>query len=150
MKVIITKECQYGNIGEIKEVKSGFALNFLLPQQLVEKATDKSIAFWQSRKEVQAKVVAKKAVAKDKLIEQIRNKVVKISAKANESDILYAAIHEKELRVAIENQLGLDLGNYKIKLLSNIKKLGNQEAKININSEIVDIKINITKGDDQN
>ncbi|OIO46268.1 MAG: 50S ribosomal protein L9 [Parcubacteria group bacterium CG1_02_37_51] len=150
MKVIITKECQFGNIGDIKELKAGFAANFLIPQGLAVSATDKTIKEWQSKSKQQEKVIKKQVLAKDKLIEQLKNKSLTIVAKANDHDILYAAIHEAELQNAIEKQLHLDLTGYTLKLLDNVKQLGEHEIKLQINNIPINIKVNIKKGDDQN
>ncbi|MFH1667516.1 MAG: 50S ribosomal protein L9 [Candidatus Komeilibacteria bacterium] len=148
MKVIIIKECQFGNIGDIKDLKAGFAANFLIPQGLAVSATDKTIKEWQSKSKQQEKAIKKQVLAKDKLIEQLKGKSVTIEAKANDHDILYAAIHESDLQIAIEKQLHLDLSDYNIKLLENVKQLGEHEIKLQINSMPINIKVNVKKKDD--
>lgn len=149
MKVVITKKCTQGNVGDVVEVKSGFANNFLFKQGLAVKDSARA-------REEQRNFAAKdnqdqhsKTETLDYALAKIKDdSVLNIHAKANAKGHLYAAMSEAELVKALVNQLGIVKDNLQIRLLTVIKELGKVQAEISINNVKKKLIINIKQPND--
>lgn len=143
MKVIVIKNCDIGKTGDVKEVKAGYARNFLLPQDLVVQATAVNLEIWQTKLAAKNELKAVQKESKDMLVEKLSNEKLVIEAKANEQGNLYASVSDKNIVKAIKEQLNIDLSKRPVKLLSTIKKIGESKTQIQVGSQKIDLIINI-------
>lgn len=149
MKVIIIQKCNYGKIGEVIDVKSGFGNNFLIKQKLAVRDSAKArqqyinIAKKGSKKKEDKNLELNKAINKVK-----KGSVLNIHSKANEKSHLYAAVSEDDFIKALESQLGIPKGNLDIKLLTVVKELGKHEVEFSINNINKKVTVNIKQLDD--
>ena len=85
MKVIFLQDVpRVGKKYDIKEVNDGYAMNFLLPRKLAERATAKAVAQLEMHKK---EIVVEREVQEELLmknLEEIKNKTIVIKAKADE------------------------------------------------------------------
>ncbi len=125
MKVIFIKDYQNkGKCGEIKEVKDGFARNFLIPYGYAIEATEENIKFLKE-KEMAEENKKKKKIEKAKEIKKIiEEKSITIQAKAGRDEKLFGAITNEIISEEIKKQLNLEIEKYQIILEEPIKKLG--------------------------
>lgn len=144
MKVVLLENVEHlGIVGDIKEVASGYARNFLLPKMLVVKVGDpkaKSLLKDISKKRQVIKAEVKKI---QKKADSLEGKTVEFNVKANEKGKLFAAITAADIAKKLE------LDNIKIQT-APIKDAGTHKAKIyfehNVNANIeVIVEINDTK-----
>lgn len=146
MKIIYIKNTQKGNkIGEIKEVSSGYAQNFLIPQKIAVPATKQNIDKIQKSKQKQKKGSVINTKKTENLIKQLAGVEIKLKEKANEKGTLFAAISEKEICSELEKQnIRIDYKN--LKLSKHIKKIGEHDVEVELNhSTKTKIKIIIEK-----
>jgi len=143
MKIIIIKKCGLGLPGKVLEVKSGYANNFLFPQQLAVVASTKNLADWEAKLKSAAKEIKVKEVQGTKLINKLQRQKVDLTLKANEQGHLYAAVAVADLVVAIKQQLKIDLVDESVELRDIIKTIGLTTAILKVNGQDVAIKINI-------
>ena len=145
MKIILNEDVEkLGEKGELKEVKAGFARNFLFPKNLAYPASKSAI------KKLNEELENKKA-DDVKLKKEAQNKVkildsqkITIQAKAEKNGKLFGAISEKEIVKNIKKHLGLELNPKDIEIVKPIKKIGDYKIRINLYQEIkvsVNIKI---------
>lgn len=144
MKVIIIDKCNYGKIGEVIDIKAGFANNYLIKQKLAVKDSAKAREMY---KNVFQQTNLKKR-EQDIELNTSANKIKKdsilnIHVNANNKGHLYAALQDVDFIKALESQLGISTNNLKIKLLTVIKELGKQEAEFLINNSKKKIILNI-------
>lgn len=146
MQVILLKPVkELGNVGDIKEVKSGFATNFLIPQGLASQATAKAIQDMKNKKEKKVKQ-SKKDLEKNKALAKKLNGVkVILKAKADkENKTLFGAINESVLAKELKSRK-YDIEAKYIKLEEPIKKLGFYDVVIEFDPETrVKIGVNVT------
>jgi large subunit ribosomal protein L9 len=142
MKVIFLKDVpRVGRKNEVKEVNDGYALNFLLPNKLAEKATDKSIAELERRKK---EIVVEREIQEELLIknlEEIKGKIVTISGKANEKGSLFSAIHKKEILEELKKQHKAEVSEDVLVLEKPIKEIGEFEIPIEIKGKKSSFKL---------
>ncbi|HCR52097.1 TPA: 50S ribosomal protein L9 [Candidatus Kaiserbacteria bacterium] len=125
MKVILLKDVKgIGRLHEVVEAKDGYALNFLIPQELAIAATPAAL----KEAEVRRKRNAERAELDAKLLAQniasLADARIVVTAKANEKGHLYDAVGESEIRVAAKEQARIDIPEGAIKLDKPIKELG--------------------------
>ncbi|MEK7459449.1 MAG: 50S ribosomal protein L9, partial [Patescibacteria group bacterium] len=105
MKVIFLKDIpRIGKKYDIKDVNDGYALNFLLPKKLVERATKESVLKLEQHKK---EIVIEKEIEENLLIrnlEEIKDKIITIKCKANEKGSLFSSIHKKEILEAMKKE----------------------------------------------
>ena len=129
MKIILKKEvANLGEAGDIVEVKTGYALNYLVPQGFATVGTPSAIKQHEEtirqRAHKEAKIVAD-AQAQATKIEAVE---VKIAAKVGESGKLYGAVTAAQVAdVLNENGAQVDKKNVTV---PEIKEPGEYEAKV--------------------
>ncbi|MES2315369.1 MAG: 50S ribosomal protein L9 [Patescibacteria group bacterium] len=131
MKVIFLKDVpRVGRKYDVKEVNGGYATNFLLPRKLAELATTKALAALETR---QKDIQIEREVQDDLLmknLEEIKGKVVHITAKADEKGHLFKGIHNKEIAEAMKAEHRADITPEFITLEKPIKEVGEFEIPI--------------------
>ena len=143
MKVILLENLiKIGSIGDIIDVKRGFARNYLISNKKALYASKENIKEVERIKiELNKKDQEKKKIAKN-LYEKINKKEYLISKLSTENNELYGSVKPTEISKLI---LELDKQEIKpslIQLEEEIKSLGTFKVKINLHSDI-QAKINI-------
>ncbi len=133
MKVIFLKPVpRVGKKNEIKEVNDGYALNFLLPRGLAERATKEAVA----RLELKQKEITIEREVQDDLLtknlEEIKGKTVTMEGKANEQGHLFKSIHAGEIVKALSASHQAEISEEYLVLEKPIKETGEFEIPINI------------------
>ena len=142
MKVIFLKDVpRVGKAHDLKEVNDGYAMNFLLPRGLAERATPKAMVELEVRKrevvvqrEVQAELLAKN-------LEEIKDKVVHMKAKADNKGHLFSAIHPDQITGAMKAEHRADISPEFISLEKPIKAVGEFEIPIVIKNNRSSFKL---------
>ena len=142
MKVIFLQDVsRVGKKYDVKEVKDGYAMHFLLPKKLAVTATLRAIAELELRKK---EIMIEREVQEsllNKNLEEIKGKVITIKGKANELGHLFSAIHKKEIIEAMKAQNHADIGEEFIILEKPIKEVGEFEIEISIKGKKSSFKL---------
>ena len=140
-----------GQIGDVVNVKRGHGRNFLIKYGKALKASKENIDFVNKKKaQLNEKNIELKKSAK-KLYDNINLKNYKFSKRAKENGELYGSIKPKELAKAIKKASDTEIKPSQIDLNSEINKIGQYEAKINLHAEIqAKIHIVVVKVEDEN
>lgn len=129
MKVILLQDVQgTGKKGEIKEVKDGFAQNFLIKKGLAQEANAKNLNLLQGQKDsAQHKIDVDIQNAKD-IAAKLDGKTVVVKAKAGQNGRLFGTVTAKEVSAAIKQSLGVDVDKKKITIDLKIEGFGSFAA----------------------
>ena len=149
MKVILLENLRrIGSIGEIIEVKRGFARNFLISSKKALYASKENIAEVQKIKaELGKKDDERKKEAK-KISEQINHKEYEIRKLSTENKELYGSVKPTEIAKLILDNDKLDIKPSMIQPMKEIKSIGKFKVKIILHSEIhSEITINVVTAD---
>jgi large subunit ribosomal protein L9 len=143
MKVILLENLRrIGSIGEIIEVKRGFARNFLISSKKALYASKENIAEVQKIKaELGKKDVEKQKEAK-KISEQINHKEYEIRKLSTENKELYGSVKPTELSKLILENDKVEIKPSMIQPINEIKSLGKFKVKVTLHSE-VDFQITV-------
>jgi len=137
MKVILLEQIQkLGSIGEIIDVKRGFARNFLISKKKALFASKQNIKEVEKLKsELNKKNIEKKKEAKD-ILEKIKNKKYVIKKLSTENKELYGSVKPTEISKIILKEDKIEIKPALIQLKDDIKTLGNFKAQINLHAEV--------------
>ena len=143
MKVILLENIKrIGSIGEVIEVKRGFARNFLISNKKALYASKENINQVEKIKsELSKKDNEKKKLAKT-IFEQINNKTYKVKKLSTENNELYGSVKPTEISKLIQQNDKIDIKPSMIQPINEIKSLGKFKVKISLHSE-VDAEIDI-------
>tara|TARA_B100000674_G_scaffold465142_1_gene447777 strand:+ start:234 stop:692 length:459 start_codon:yes stop_codon:yes gene_type:complete len=145
MKVILLENIRkIGSIGEIIDVKRGFARNFLIANKKALYASKENIKEVEKIKnELNKKDLEKKKAAKE-IFDKIKSKEYVIKKLSTENKELYGSVKPTEISKIINEKDGLVIEPPMIQLMDDIKSLGEFKVNINLHSEVqAQIKIKV-------
>ena len=145
MKVILLENLRkIGSIGEIIDVKRGFARNFLISTKKALYASKENIAEVEKIKSDLGKKDTEKKKEAQKISEQINNKEYEIKKLSTENKELYGSVKPTEISKLIQENDKLDIKPSMIQPMTEIKSLGKFKVKIILHSEIdSEVTINV-------
>ena len=149
MKVILLENLsKIGSIGEIIDVKRGFARNYLISNKKALYASKENIKEVEKIKtELNKKDQEKKKNAKQ-IYESLKNKVYEVKKLTTENKDLYGSIKPTEISKIINHFDKIHVKPSLIQPLNEIKSLGTFKVKINLHSEVqAEIKIKVISED---
>ena len=147
MQVILKKDVQnIGEVGDLVNVKDGYARNYLIPNSLAEVATAGAL---QNREQNLARIKAKQeklhqeALEKAKQIEEFG--ALELAAKAGESGKLFGTITTKKLCEELKAKAGIEVDKKTVSLDHPINKVGEYTMLIKLTSKVkTELKIVVT------
>ena len=149
MKVILLENlAKIGSIGEIIDVKRGFARNYLISNKKALYASKENISeVAKIKTELNRKDQDKKKEAKQ-IYESLKNKVYEVKKLTTENKDLYGSIKPTEISKIINQTDKIDVKPSLIQPLNEIKSLGTFKVRINLHSEVqAEIKIKVISED---
>ncbi|HLR59364.1 MAG TPA: 50S ribosomal protein L9 [Pseudogracilibacillus sp.] len=137
MKVILLKDVKgKGNKGDIKDVPTGYAHNYLFKNNLAEEATPGNIKKLQNK---QKKVERNEAEIKqeaEEIKETLEKATVEIKAKSGESGQLFGSITNKQIAEELKKQHQLEVDRRKIELPEPIRSLGTTKVPVKLHPDV--------------
>ena len=142
MKVIFLQDLpNIAYAGEVKEVASGYARNFLIPKQIAMVARPGAINVMATRQ-------AKAFTESNELAGKLEGLEIKLKARAGAKDRLFGAITAADIAAEVNETAGVDIDKRKIELDKPIHELGSYEIAIKLAKDIAP-KIKVTVGKEE-
>ena len=137
MKVILLENVRkVGSIGDVIDVKRGFARNFLISKKKALFASKENIKEVEKiKQELNKKDQDKKKEAK-LIQEKIKNKEYQIKKLSTENKELYGSVKPTEISKILEEHESVEINPSLIQPTKEIKSLGNFQVLINLHSEV--------------
>ncbi len=136
MKVILTQTIdRLGKIGDIVNVKDGYARNYLFPKNVAKEATAGNMKILDSLKKKQALEDAKKLDEAKALSGKIAALSITISAKAGEEEKLFGTVTTEMISAALGSE-NIVIDKKDIVLDEPIKKLGVYQVGVKVHPEV--------------
>ena len=145
MKVILLENIRkIGSIGEIIDVKRGFARNYLIAQKKALFASKENVKEVEKIKtELSKKDQDKKNQARE-ISEKIKNKEFEIKKLSTENKELYGSVKPTEISKLLQEKESITVNPSLIQPAKEIKSLGTYNVVLNLHSEIqTEIKIKV-------
>lgn len=124
MKVILRKNFdQLGKVGDVVNVKDGYARNYLIPRQIAYQATAGNIRALEEEKKQILKKEAKELESAQKLASELEKISITIPVKVGEEDKIFGSVTHQMIADAIKEK-GFEIDKRKIDITETIKALG--------------------------
>ena len=145
MKIILLENIKrVGSIGEIIEVKRGYARNFLIANNKALYASKENISQVEKIKLNLTKKDNEKKLNAKKISDQINKKELKVNKLSTENKELYGSVKPTEISKLILESYKLEIKPSMIQPVKEIKSLGKFKVKISLHSEVdAEITINV-------
>tara|TARA_B100000575_G_scaffold176128_1_gene141222 strand:+ start:481 stop:939 length:459 start_codon:yes stop_codon:yes gene_type:complete len=149
MKVILLENVKrVGSIGEVIDVKRGFARNFLIANKKALYASRENIKEVEKIKVELSKKDSEKKQEAIKTAEQLNNKEFLVQKLSTENNELYGSVKPTEISKLIQEKNKIEIKPSMIQPVEEIKSLGKFKVKISLHSEVdAEILINVTSAD---
>lgn len=150
MQVILLERIErLGNMGDVVNVKPGFARNFLLPQKKALRATDENKAYFdKKRAELEAGNKQRRDAA-GTLAEKVRGLSVLLVRQAGESGQLYGSVSARDIAEAIAGA-GHEVSRSQVLLDRPIKTLGLYPIRVALHPEVIEsVTVNVARNEEE-
>ena len=146
MEVIFIKDLKnQGKKGQIKNVKDGYAENFLIKQGYAVRKTKESLAKLECEKKAKATIDAENKKKAELLKEELDKVVIEFKVKTGEGDKVFGSISIKQIKDEL-NKKDFKIDKSQIEILSPIASLGFHNVNIKLYPSITaTIKVHVIK-----
>ena len=144
MKVILLENIsKIGSIGDIIDVKRGFARNYLISKKALFASKKNVLDVEKIKKELSKKDIERKKEAKD-IADKIQNKTYEVKKLSTENKELYGSVKPTEISKILETSENVLINSSVIQPIKEIKTLGKFKVSINLHPEVqTNININV-------
>lgn len=137
MKVILLQELKGKGIeGDVVDVSSGYANNYLLPNNLAVRATEGQLKQLEQRRHNIAKREEERMAAANELKEKMDGLSVQIEARVGEEGQLFGSVTTQQIAAALLEQHGIEVDKKLIDLKAAIKTAGEHGAVVSLHRDI--------------
>ena len=149
MKVILLENIKrIGSIGEVIEVKRGFARNYLIANKKALYASRENIKEVQKIKSDLSKIDNEKKKEASLIAEQINGKEYLVKKLSTENKELYGSVKPTEIAKLIQEKNKIEIKPSMIQPADEIKALGKFKVKISLHSDVdAEISINVSSAE---
>jgi large subunit ribosomal protein L9 len=132
MKVILKRDVKgLGHEGDLKDVKDGYARNFLLPTGAALLADKGAVANWERHREQRDERDRAIRTGAEATAEKLRELTLEIPVKAGERGRLFGAVTSHQIADAI-NRSGVELDRHALHMREPIKALGDYKVDVRV------------------
>lgn len=146
MKVILTTNIKkLGKIGDLVNVKDGFARNYLIPNKMALRENKKNLEYYNNIKEEMESKEKIKMEESKKLAKDVSNLKISFNKEADDKGQLYGSISKKEI-IDYLSDYNLKVNSDDIIIKNPIKSIGEHTIEISPYMDILEtIKISVNK-----
>jgi len=150
MKVILQETMDgVGHLGDLIDVRDGFARNFLLPRKKAVLANSRSIKAFEHVKRVAAEKAKKEKLEIEVHAKNVSAVTLTIEAQVGKDDKMFGSVTSKDLAEALAAQ-GFTIDRRKIQLAQPIKELGTVTVPIKMPREVTaTVTVRVVKKQEQ-
>ena len=143
--ILLERVEKLGQMGQVVDVRPGFARNFLLPQKKALRATKENLAYFEKqRSQLEAQNLARKSEA-GQVAQKLDGLSVVIIRQAGESGQLYGSVTARDIAQGV-TEAGFTVGRGQIVLEKAIKTLGLYKQRVVLHPEVsVTVTVNVAQ-----
>lgn len=145
MQIILREKIRkLGTLGELVNVKAGYARNFLIPEGKAMMATKGNLARFESERAELERVAAEGLSAAESRAEKLKDLIISIPASAGEGGKLFGSIGTRDISEAITKN-GIEIHKHEVRMPNGvIRQTGEYEVDLHLHTDVnVAVKVNI-------
>lgn len=148
--ILLERIEKLGGMGDIVNVKPGYARNYLLPQSKALRATDANIAYFETQKSALEKIDGEKKKEAEAKAKAMKGLSVVLIRQAGEGGQLYGSVTSRDIAEAINENAPEKIDRNMVDLNQNFKEIGLFDVVVTLHPEVkIDITINIARTEDE-
>ena len=133
--ILLERVSKLGQMGDVVDVKPGYARNFLLPQGKAQTASETNItAFEKQKSQLETKNLETKKEA-DALLKKVDGQTFVVIRSASDSGALYGSVSPRDA-AEVATSAGFSIDRKQISLVKPIKELGLHEMSVVLHPEV--------------
>lgn len=133
--ILLERITRLGGVGDVVNVKNGYARNYLIPQKKVLRATEENKKIFEARRaEIEKDNAAKKAAA-EAIYKTLHGIKLKLVRQASQEGKLYGSIAVRDIAEALK-EAGHDVPRSQIVMSGSIKNTGEYTVRITLHAEV--------------
>ena len=146
MKVILLQDIEkIGKKYDVKEVKDGYARNFLFPKKLVKLATEEAVKWVDMQKEIESKKAEEALQKFEEVASDIDGREVIVSMKVGDEGQLYESVSPQLILEKLK-EMGFEVKKNQITIETPIKEVGEFPVKVKFDHNLeAEIKVIVTE-----
>jgi large subunit ribosomal protein L9 len=135
--ILLERVAKLGRMGEVVNVRPGYARNFLLPQKKAVRATeDNRLRFEAQRAELEELDTGRRSAA-EQIAGKLQGSSVILVRQAGDSGQLYGSVTARDIAEAVTAESGVDVARQQVQLPQPIKSLGLHAVEVALHPEVV-------------
>jgi large subunit ribosomal protein L9 len=135
--ILMEKVVNLGNLGDLVNVKPGYARNFLIPNGKAKRATLAAKAEFEVKRAELEKAAAEKLAAAQAFAEKLNGVVVKIARKAGVDGRLFGSVSNFDVADALKAQ-GFDVEKSSVRMpLGPLKAVGESQLEVAVHTDVL-------------
>jgi large subunit ribosomal protein L9 len=144
-RVLLTASVdQVGHVGEVVNVASGFARNYLFPRGLAVEPSDHNIARFSKERAAHEAELVQRAEKARQLKAKLADQTLVFTRKAHGDGHLYGSVRSEDIAARIEEILGEPIEASRIRMEGSIETLGPHAVTISLYKDIaVDVRVRV-------
>lgn len=138
MKIILKQDHDIlGATGEIKEVKDGYARNYLIPRGIAMAVTPSNLKSFEEIRKQKSRKIQKEIEEAKKLSSDLSNLTLTVFVKTAEDDKIYGSVTAQVIYNLLKEKGYENIERKKILLHEHIKTLGEHFVEIKLHSNVI-------------
>lgn len=138
-----------GQMGDIVNVKPGYARNYLLPQKKALRATEANVAYFKAQKKELEALNDKRKKEAEKVAKDLEGLVLVLVRQAGDKGQLYGSVTSRDICDALADK-GIKIGRSQINLNTAVKEIGLFPVEVILHPEVrIEIEINVARNEEE-
>lgn len=145
MKVLLIKDVKsLGKVGEVKEVKDGYANNFLIAKGYAKAATNEVLRKYDAQEKKKAEELRYEIQNANKLKNELEKITIDIKKSIGENGSLFGSVTKDDIVTALSNQHKYEIDKKNLDINEHIKSVGIYEIKVKLGHGVnANLKVNV-------
>ena len=137
MKVILRQDHEtLGKMGAVKDVKDGYARNYLIPRKIAYLATPSALQMLEEEKKQAGRRTEKAKVEAEKMATELEKLSLTLSVKVGEDEKLFGSVTSQQIADALKKK-GVAIDKRQIELEDSIKALGIYDVPVKLAAGVI-------------
>ncbi len=138
MKVVLIDEAPgLGIAGDVRDVKDGYARNFLIPKGLAVLATPQELARADARRKAEVERRTKLNLEMESVGERLTDERLLIAVRVGPGGRLYGSVTATEIAEAVNEAMGVEIDRRAVQLAQPIRELGHHQTPVRLAPDVI-------------
>ena len=135
--ILLEKISKYGDLGDVVEVRAGFARNYLLPKGKALRATEENKEVFEKQRKVIEAENKKKLDEAQALADSMKDLVISMERQSDDDGRLYGSVTAKDISAEITQKIDRKIDTGMVRLADKIREIGEHEVEIAVHPDVV-------------